>query len=52
MLSVVAAELEASAIGAMIKMAPEDPDGLLAEIGDGLLAQIAEREAHLASLVG
>ncbi|GHC36989.1 hypothetical protein [Streptomyces cinnamoneus] len=52
MLAAVAAELEASAIGAMIKMAPEDPDGLLAEIADGLLGQIAEREAHLASLVG
>lgn len=52
LLSAVAAELEASAIGAMIKMAPEDPDGLLAEISDGLLAQIAEREAHLAELLG
>ncbi|MGW1196907.1 hypothetical protein ACWD4B_13880 [Streptomyces sp. NPDC002536] len=52
MLSSVAAELEASAIGAMIKMAPDDPDGLLTEIADGLVAQIAEREARLASLVG
>ncbi|MEV4437717.1 hypothetical protein AB0K09_01665 [Streptomyces sp. NPDC049577] len=52
MLSELAAELEGSAIGAMIKMAPDDPDGLLAEIADGLLAQIAEREACLASLVG
>ncbi|MFI0913433.1 J domain-containing protein [Streptomyces abikoensis] len=52
MLSAVAAELEGSAIGAMLRMAPEDPDGLLVEIADGLLAQIAEREAHLASLTG
>ncbi len=52
LLAAVAAELESSAIGAMIKMAPDDPDGLLAEIADGLVAQIAEREARLASLVG
>ncbi|MFI9205679.1 hypothetical protein [Streptomyces sp. NPDC053048] len=52
LLSLVAAELESSAIGSMIKMAPDDPDGLLTEIADGLVAQIAEREAHLASLVG
>ncbi|MBO0652326.1 J domain-containing protein [Streptomyces triculaminicus] len=52
LLSMVAAELESSAIGAMIKMAPDDPDGLLVEIADGLVVQIAEREAHLASLVG
>ncbi|ARZ69109.1 hypothetical protein SMD11_3476 [Streptomyces albireticuli] len=52
MLSALAAELEGSAIGSMIKMAPDDPDGLLAEIADGLRAQVAEREAHLASLVG
>ncbi|GHG59073.1 hypothetical protein [Streptomyces griseocarneus] len=52
LLSMVAADLESSAIGAMIKMAPDDPDGLLAEIADGLVSQIAEREAHLASLVG
>ncbi|MEX2983256.1 J domain-containing protein [Streptomyces sp. C36] len=52
LLSVVAADLESSAIGAMIKMAPDDPDGLLVEIADGLVVQIAEREAHLASLVG
>lgn len=52
LLSAVAAELEGSAIGAMLKMAPDDPDGLLAEIADGLVAQIAEREAHLAGLLG
>ncbi|MEV6314120.1 hypothetical protein [Streptomyces sp. NPDC051776] len=52
MLAAVAAELEASAIGAMLKMAPDDPDRLLEEIAEQLLAQVAEREAHLASLVG
>ncbi|KNB49155.1 J domain-containing protein [Streptomyces caatingaensis] len=52
MLSAVAAELEASAIGSMIKMAPEDPDGLLEEVAAGLRAQIAEREARLAGPAG
>lgn len=51
MLAGVAAELEGSAIGAMIKMAPEDPDGLLEEIAEQLLAQVAEKEARLAELV-
>nr|WP_244190264.1 hypothetical protein [Streptomyces hygroscopicus] len=51
MLAAVAAELESSAIGAMIKMAPEDPDGLLDEIAEQLLAQAAEKEARLAELV-
>ncbi|MFI1254848.1 hypothetical protein ACH4U6_13765 [Streptomyces netropsis] len=52
LLSAVAGELEASAIGAMIKMAPDDPDSLLEEIAEQLLAQVAEREAYLATLVG
>ncbi|MFI0215263.1 J domain-containing protein [Streptomyces lydicus] len=52
LLAAVAAELEESAIGAMIKMAPEDPDALLDEIAEKLLADVAEREAHLAQLVG
>ncbi|MEU9118568.1 hypothetical protein AB0C96_01680 [Streptomyces sp. NPDC048506] len=52
LLAVVAAELEESAIGAMIKMAPDDPDALLDEIAEKLLADVAEREAHLAQLVG
>ncbi|GHF43563.1 hypothetical protein GCM10010218_26100 [Streptomyces mashuensis] len=52
MLTSVAAELEGSAIGSLVKMAQDDPDGLLAQIGDGLVAQIAEREAHLATLTG
>ncbi|RLV01467.1 hypothetical protein CTZ27_13325 [Streptomyces griseocarneus] len=52
LLAQLAAELEGSAIGAMIKMAPDDPDRLLEEIAEGLAAQVAEREAHLATLVG
>ncbi|UKY51402.1 hypothetical protein [Streptomyces inhibens] len=52
LLAAAAAELEESAIGAMIKMAPEDPDALLNEIAEKLLADVAEREAYLAQLVG
>ncbi|MEU7104548.1 hypothetical protein ABZ951_05715 [Streptomyces sp. NPDC046215] len=52
LLAALAAELEESAIGSMIKMAPEDPDGLLEEIAEGLRAQVAEREAYLGTLVG
>jgi hypothetical protein len=52
LLAAVAAELEDSAIGSMIKMAPQDPDGLLEEIAEKLLADVAERETHLAQLVG
>jgi hypothetical protein len=32
-------------------MAPEDPDGLLDEIAEQLLAQVAEKESRLAELV-
>lgn len=52
MLAAAAAELEQSAIGAMIKMAPQDPDALLDEIAEKLLADVAEREARLSQLVG
>ncbi|MER7394400.1 hypothetical protein ABT381_02615 [Streptomyces sp. NPDC000151] len=52
MLTAVAAELEESAIGQMLKMAPEDPDALLAQIAEKLLADVAEREERLAQLVG
>ncbi|MGW3011634.1 J domain-containing protein [Streptomyces sp. NPDC001219] len=52
LLAAAAAELEESAIGAMIKMAPEDPDALLEEIAEKLLADVAERETYLAQLVG
>ncbi|MEU0392537.1 J domain-containing protein [Streptomyces sp. NPDC006208] len=51
LLTVVAKELEESAIGAMLRMAPDDPDRLLDEIAEQLLAQVAARESELAGLV-
>ncbi|MDT0379007.1 J domain-containing protein [Streptomyces sp. DSM 42041] len=45
-----ARELEDSAIGAMLRMAPDDPDRLLEEIAEKLLADVAERESRLAEL--
>jgi hypothetical protein len=50
LLTVVARELEDSAIGSMLRMAPDDPDRLLEEIAEQLLAQVGEREAELAEL--
>ncbi|MGI5350007.1 J domain-containing protein [Streptomyces sp. CA-250714] len=50
MLAGMAAELEESAIGAMLKLAPDDPDALLEEIAEQLLGQVAERERELARL--
>ncbi|MFF1766556.1 hypothetical protein [Streptomyces sp. NPDC058249] len=52
MLTFIAHELEESAIGAMLKLAPDDPDRLLEEIAEQLLAQVSEREAELAELTG
>ncbi|MFC7305889.1 hypothetical protein ACFQVC_16880 [Streptomyces monticola] len=52
MLALVARELEESAIGSMLNMAPDDPDRLLGEIAEQLLTQVAEREAELGRLVG
>ncbi|CAM2794533.1 hypothetical protein HMPREF1486_05184 [Streptomyces sp. HPH0547] len=52
MLAEMAAELENSAIGTMLKMAPDDPDALLDEIAEQLLAQVEERERELARLTG
>jgi hypothetical protein len=52
MLSLVARELEESAIGAMLRLAPDDPDRLLEEIAEKLLADVARREADLAELLG
>ncbi|MHC5702880.1 J domain-containing protein [Streptomyces tirandamycinicus] len=51
LLTVVAQDLEESAIGAMLRMAPDDPDRLLDEIAEQLLTQVAERESELAALV-
>ncbi|MFE2041477.1 J domain-containing protein [Streptomyces sp. NPDC059477] len=48
LLSVVVRELEESAIGSMLKLAPDDPDRLLDEIADQLIAEVAQREAELA----
>ncbi|MFZ3471672.1 J domain-containing protein [Streptomyces sp. 4.24] len=50
LLSVVARELEESAIGSMLRMAPEDPDRLLEEIAEQLLGDVEKREAELAEL--
>ncbi|MGH3309721.1 MAG: J domain-containing protein [Streptomyces sp.] len=50
MLTQLATDMEQSAIGAMLKMAPDDPDTLLEEIAEQLLAQLEEREAELARL--
>lgn len=50
LLTAVAQELEESAIGSMLKMAPDDPDTLLDEIAEKLLAQVAEQEAELERL--
>lgn len=52
LLGLLARELEDSAIGHMLQLAPDDPDRLLDEIGQGLLAQVSERETELAALIG
>ncbi|MFK8912472.1 hypothetical protein [Streptomyces sp. YS-3] len=51
LLAVLARDLEESAIGSMLRMAPDDPDRLLEEIAEQLLAEVAGREAVLAELV-
>ncbi|WP_415947483.1 hypothetical protein [Streptomyces sp. KLOTTS4A1] len=50
MLSAIARELEEGPIGSMLRMAPDDPDRLLEQIADQLLAQVGERETELAGL--
>jgi hypothetical protein len=52
LLTVIARDLEEGAIGSMLRMAPDDPDGLLDEIAEQLLAQVAGREAELTALTG
>ncbi|MFF5186712.1 hypothetical protein ACFY30_23595 [Streptomyces sp. NPDC000345] len=52
LLTTVARNLEDSAIGSMLRMAPDDPDRLLDEIAEQLLADVAAKEAELAQLVG
>ncbi|MFD7015078.1 J domain-containing protein [Streptomyces sp. NPDC059161] len=51
LLALLARELEDSAIGSMLRMAPDDPDRLLDEIAEQLLAEVSGREAELAKLV-
>ncbi|WNI23735.1 hypothetical protein [Streptomyces sp. ITFR-16] len=51
LLTELAQELEESAIGAMLRMAPDDPDHLLEEIAEQLLGEVSQREAELAALV-
>lgn len=51
LLTLVARELEEGAIGSMLRLAPDDPDRLLDEIADQLLAEVAQREAELAALL-
>ncbi|MGW8377730.1 J domain-containing protein [Streptomyces sp. ODS28] len=51
MLAQMVSELEESAIGKMLRMAPEDPDGLLDEIAEQLIEQVQEREEQLAKLL-
>ncbi|MEU5087089.1 hypothetical protein [Streptomyces sp. NPDC021356] len=48
MLALFAKELEDSAIAAMLRLAPDDPDGLLDEIAGQLRDDVAERESQLA----
>ena len=50
LLTLLAKELEESAIGAMLRLAPDDPDRLLDEIAEQLATQVREREAELAGL--
>ncbi len=52
LLTFVARDLQESAIGAMLKLAPDDPDRLLEEIAEQLLTQVSQREAELAVLLG
>ncbi|MFI6941485.1 hypothetical protein ACIBI4_19590 [Streptomyces sp. NPDC050418] len=51
LLSVIAKDLEEGPIGSMLRMAPDDPDRLLEQIAEQLLAQVGEREAELASFL-
>ncbi|WP_053660971.1 hypothetical protein [Streptomyces sp. MMG1121] len=48
LLTLVARELEDGAIAGMLRLAPDDPDGLLEEIAGRLRADIAQRETELA----
>jgi hypothetical protein len=45
-------ELESSPMGRLLKLAPEDPDRLLDELAEQLLAKVADRQAELDRLLG
>nr|WP_237506888.1 hypothetical protein [Streptomyces sp. SID8380] len=47
MIAAAAHELEESAIGSMLRLAPDDPDRLIEEVAEQLLAQVAEKEHEL-----
>ncbi|WP_306184629.1 MULTISPECIES: hypothetical protein [unclassified Streptomyces] len=51
-LTLVAKQLEDSAIAGMLRLAPDDPDGLLDEIAAQLRDDVAKREAELAEVRG
>ncbi|MFE2107464.1 rhodanese-like domain-containing protein [Kitasatospora sp. NPDC059463] len=44
--------LERSAMGGLLALAPQDPDGLLTELAEQLLAKAAAQQAELAKLLG
>lgn len=52
LLTMLAKELEDSAIASMLRLAPDDPDRLLEEIAEQLRADVTAREAELAALLG
>ncbi|PZH08840.1 hypothetical protein C1I97_15515 [Streptomyces sp. NTH33] len=51
LLTLVARQLEDGAIAGMLRLAPDDPDGLLDEIAEKLRGEVAQREAELAALL-
>ncbi|MGW2516041.1 J domain-containing protein [Streptomyces sp. NPDC001617] len=51
LLTLVAKALEEGAIGSMLRLAPDDPDRLLDEIAEQLLADVSHREQELAELL-
>lgn len=51
MLAKAAADLQAGPLASMLRLAPDDPDGLLADIAADLERTLAAREAELAALL-
>ncbi|MCH0563102.1 MULTISPECIES: hypothetical protein [unclassified Streptomyces] len=52
MLTALQRELEGSAIGSLLRLAPDDPDRLLEEIAEKLLGDVSAREDELSTLAG